>query len=99
MTARLAGFAVGNWPEVDGTLKLEAGIDLLDLPLDRAVNILYTMLMRNRDEKERAKMESDLTKPLAGEYVRQDDKVWGEEAQGAAFLAALNAKNTEGGEE
>ena len=67
------------------------GIDLMRLPFDRALNLLYFMVMRNRDEKDRAKVEGHLTKPLAGEYIPADDANWGEEAQGAGFLAALQA--------
>lgn len=90
MTARLSSFAVNQWAEVDGLCRFEAGgLDLMSIPFDRQLNVLWTMLMRNKDEKERAKTERDLTRPLPGEEVRSSDPQWGADAQGAAFLASM----------
>lgn len=91
MTARLAAFTVTNWVELDGILQLE-GVDLLDLPFDRALNVVYAVLVRNKDDKERSKFENELTRPMRGEALPSTDPLWGEDAQGAMFLAAMNAQ-------
>lgn len=90
MTARLCSFVVHQWPDVDGVIRLEAGgLDLLSVPFDRLLNIIWTLLLRNKDEKERAKTERELLRPLPGEQVRSEDPQWGADAQGAQFLAAM----------
>ncbi|MDQ0376493.1 hypothetical protein [Amycolatopsis thermophila] len=85
-----------EWDQLDGTL-LPKGIDLLEVPLDRALNVVHALLMSTAvEEKDRFKLESALNKPLPIETAgdRRDDFWAGAESDGAAFLAAMGQGNS-----
>lgn len=90
-------WAEDNWAEIDGKLLMK-GVDLLELPLDRALNVLYALLMSTAvDEKDRYKIESTLHRPLPGQvkHDQDDNDLWDHAADdGAAFMAAMTQQNT-----
>lgn len=92
MTARLCAWTVSQWSEVDGALRLE-GVSLLELRFASALNVVYALLLRNKDEKARDKITRELNAPLPGESVEQAQREasgpWSDEAQGSAFMMAM----------
>ena len=70
---------------------LVKGVDLLALPLDRALNVIYSTLMSTaKDDKERFRIENQLQRPIPGLDKPQDDPMWAHaDTDGAAFLAAM----------
>lgn len=64
-------------------------MDLLKLPPDRFLNAVYEWLRRNRDEKERNRLESQLSLPLPGQAPSTATGVWSDENVMAAFEVAL----------
>jgi len=57
-----------NWPTFDGWC-VEKGIDLLELPSDRALNLIYYFITRNMDEKQRTKFDNQL-QSVRGQWIK-----------------------------
>jgi hypothetical protein len=67
------------------------GVDLMSLPLDRALNVAYAWIMP-ADPQERFKVETQLLKPLPQQAraVDPEDDFWSTAREdGAAFMAAM----------
>jgi hypothetical protein len=62
--------------------------DLVLLPPHRFTNLLYHLVMRNRDEKDRGKAQADLDLPLPGE-TEVEEGVWAATSMGSAFEQLL----------
>ena len=87
MTARLVGMLGSNWPVFDGWAA-SSGMDPLELPIDRLLNLAYWWATRNaEDENEVRKFDSRLWQPPRGE-APAPGSVWDPENENAA-LAAL----------
>ncbi|WIX76013.1 hypothetical protein QRX50_31640 [Amycolatopsis carbonis] len=67
------------------------GIDFFGLPMDRALNVAYSVLMSSaQEEKDRFRIESQLNQPIAAQASRDRDDFWSTaEADGQAFMAAM----------
>ena len=88
VAANLIALAASNWDEIDGILIMR-GVDIWQLPLHRALNVLYALLAENRDEKERFKLQSQLDQPTPAQQERaREDIWWGHEQDAEAFAAA-----------
>jgi hypothetical protein len=88
VVANLLGFAATSWDELDGVLLLR-GVDIWQLPFDRALNVLYALLMEHRDEKDRMRLQAALDMPLPHQIARaRDDLWWNHEADAAAWTSA-----------
>lgn len=85
---RLTLWALENWPELDGRLLMK-GVDLLSLGFSRQINVVYSLLLENRDEMERDRFERDLHEPLPGEEIDPDDPFWGDEAEASVFMSSM----------
>ena len=59
-----------GWPYVNGRLLLQ-GVDSRRMPLPDWLDACYMMLWSNSDEKERIKLDTQLSMPPAGIAVRQ----------------------------
>jgi hypothetical protein len=89
--ANLIGYAAANWKELDGRL-LMRGVDLDELPVGRALNVLWAFAMEGRDEKERSRLIYQLTRPTPARAARMRDDFWaGHEEDAAAFMTAFRA--------
>lgn len=88
--ARLLAVAASQWMDVDGHLLLH-GVDLISL-LDRsparACSAIYAHLIKDRDEKQREKVDRDLFQmPPDLDAATAPD--WMVEEEGAQFMAAM----------
>lgn len=74
------------------------GVDLMELPVDRALNVAYSMILPS-DPKERYKTLEQLSRPLSGESPRSNkvddpDDFWATaEEDGKAFMAAMGQQS------
>jgi hypothetical protein len=87
---RLLVWAGQHWPDLDG-LAMLAGVDLialLDAQPGRACNVLYALLVRGADEKEREKIDAQLFR-TPPELDAADPPSWMAEEEGASFMAAM----------
>lgn len=78
VVVNLIGWAATNWDEIDGVLLLR-GVDLWNLPLDRACSVLWALAMEGRDLKERAKMQASLERPHGRLAERARDDLFNDE--------------------
>lgn len=62
--------SLGGWPYINGRLLL-SGVDARKLPLPDWLDACYMLLWSGCDEKERIKLDLELSLPPAGEAVRQ----------------------------
>lgn len=69
-TINLITKALSGWPYINGRLLLQ-GVDSRRLPLPDWLDACYMMLWTNSDEKERIKLDMQLSMPPAGVAVRQ----------------------------
>lgn len=89
MTQRLVGAvsSTEEWPRFDGWLASQ-GIDPLELPTDRLLNLIYHYLVRDGDRGSKEgqaalrKFEAQLWRPPVGQV---GEGVWSAEAETAAF--------------
>lgn len=90
---RLMLALVGDWSELAGMLLLK-GIDALTAPPDMVLSALLAMALEGRDDKERRKFLTQLTTPPVPPRgaPRGARPGFSPEEQGAAFLAAQNAR-------
>ncbi|QYN17613.1 hypothetical protein [Amycolatopsis sp. DSM 110486] len=70
------------------------GIDFFSLPMDRALNVVYSVLMSSaHEEKDRFRIESQLNQPIPGQVARDRDDFWSTaEEDSRAFMAAMQQK-------
>lgn len=88
VVVRLLWWAATVWDELDAMLIMR-GVDWWGLPLDRALNVLWYLLMQNRGESERAALAFRLDQPLPHQVERGKDDFWaGHEEDGAAWERA-----------
>lgn len=67
---RLSATAAGNWSYIDGTYSGQ-GVDLLTLPFDRFLNVIFTWSLNTmHDAEERRKWLAELDGPLPGQAHR-----------------------------
>lgn len=86
--ANLLAFATANKHELDGIL-LMRGVDLAELPIRRALNVLWAIALEGRDSKERSKTIAQLTRPSPQRMMEKRDDFWaGHEEDAAAFRMA-----------
>ena len=87
MTARLLGAAFDKWTAFEGwaTSRL-AGGDVLDLPLDRLLNITYYWLTRRGDEAGVQRFDQMLWVPPPGEEAHEQSP-WSAANETAALAA------------
>lgn len=86
---RLVGFAVAEWGRLDGILLLR-GVDLAGLMVEepaRVPSVLYALLAENKDERDRFKLDAQLSRPPAGAAATYS--AWGADAEGSSFMAAF----------
>lgn len=86
---RLVGATVAQWGAVDGRLSLR-GVDLLallDSAPSRAANLIYAMFSEHAEEQDKHRLDAELERPPAGVLAAG----WSDEAEGDAFLAAMQA--------
>jgi len=69
-TVNLITKALGGWPYINGKLLLQ-GVDSRRLPLPDWLDACYMMLWSNSDEKERIKLDTQLSMPPRGVAIRQ----------------------------
>lgn len=71
------------------------GVDLMALPIDRALNVAYAWIMP-ADPRERYKIETQLLRPLPGKPQQSpEDEFWSTAREdGAAFLQAMSQQNS-----
>ena len=87
MTARLLGLLRENWTVIEGERDWAnpgAG-DLLELPIDRLLNLTYYWATRNGDEQAVRKFDARLWVPPKG--VAPTEGPWSAEAETTAFKA------------
>lgn len=78
---------------VDGAA-VEAGFDPLTLPPDRFFNWLWRLFTKNMDEKQLAKFELEIYRPIPGIQAGRDSGPWSDDEMGAAFLGAMSGQRT-----
>jgi hypothetical protein len=84
VAVRLCIFGAERWALIDGA---HPGIDLLSLPPDRYLNVVYTWLVERTPTDKMTEMEEQLRLPLPG----QEDRVtaFQEEDEGASFMNTM----------
>jgi hypothetical protein len=85
--ARLAGWAVGDWPLAAGLLRMR-GVHLAKIVRSEpalALNTVYALLVDHADEKKRMQLDAELDVPPPGAAPQG----WTAEQEGEMFLAAL----------
>lgn len=87
VVANLISFAATNWAELDGVLLLR-GIDLWELPADRALSVLWAVALENRDEKGRAQMLARLEQLTPRQMERAKADMFYRVDDDAAMFAA-----------
>jgi len=87
VTARLLGMLRENWTVIEGEREwVSPGApDLLELPIDRLLNLTYYWGTRNGDEAEVRKFDARLWVPPKG--VAPTEGPWSPEAETNAFRA------------
>ena len=88
---RLYAVAEERWPEIEANY---ISVDLLRLPPAKFLNAVYAWCVRYMTPEDREKWDIMLTAPLPGtEKIRRpsDAEI---DAEGAAFLAAMNTHQT-----
>ena len=83
-----------NWDELDGHLLIK-GVDLMSLPIDRALNVAFAWIMPS-DPQERYKIETQLLRPLPGRAAPRDSEAefWSTAREdGAAFMQAMTQQS------
>ena len=73
-----------NWVELDGYGVAHGVPDLASLPMSRALNFVWYMLIRNADTNEQAKLRAKLWMPPKG-VVPPPESPWSAENEMAAF--------------
>lgn len=70
------------------------GFDPLELPADRFFNWMWSVVMRGRNETERARLSGELHMPLPGQNLTPDDVQVGpwSDAEMASSFRALQAE-------
>lgn len=68
-------------------MAVEAGFDPVQLPPDRFFNWVWSVLMKNRDEKGRMEVELEIYRPLPGQS-QVTSGPWSEEEMAASFRSA-----------
>lgn len=95
--ARLTATARARWHEFDGWAA-SCGVDPLDLPIDRFLNLVYYWLMQGVKPSERDRVEAQLAAPPSGadpaEVEEDPDSPWSADAEMAAFRAAQSATSS-----
>jgi hypothetical protein len=85
VTQRLLYTAKARWAAFDGwAATTMAGLDPLDLPLDRFLNLIYYWLVREAHEDEVAKFDTRLWRPPKG-VKPAPGSPWSAERESAAF--------------
>jgi len=84
VTLRLFASAKQYWPTFDGWAA-SRGIDPMDLPVDRFLNLVYHFLTRNGTQEEIDKVDRTLWMPPKGVAVSRGP--WSKEAEAKAFDA------------
>lgn len=69
-TVNLIRKALGGWSYINGKLLL-SGVDSRRLPLPDWLDACYMMLWQSADEKERIRLDTELSMPPRGVAVRQ----------------------------
>ena len=86
---RLYAIADERWAEIEAHY---ITVDLLRLPPAKFLNAVYAWCVRYMQPDDREKWEMMLTAPLPGQKAGASDNQV--EAEGAAFLAAMDAHKT-----
>lgn len=68
---------------------MEAGFDPLQLPPDRFFSWVWSLLVKDRDEKGRMDLEIEIYRPLPGQEDVSSGP-WSDEAMAASFRAAAS---------
>ena len=90
MTFRLLHLASENWPTLEGWAT-SRNTDLMDLPIDRMLNLIYFWATRNApDEQTLAKFDRKLWMPPKGEEAPAESP-WSAANETSAFKALKQA--------
>lgn len=90
VTFRLLHLASENWPTLEGWAT-SRNTDLMDLPIDRLLNLIYFWATRNApDEQALAKFDRKLWMPPKGEEAPAESP-WSAENETNAFKALKSA--------
>lgn len=82
VTQALINTASEHWVSIDGWLA-SRGIEPMDLPIDRWLNLIYHWATREADATEIAKFDARLWQPPPGEVPTEGP--WTPEAEASAF--------------
>lgn len=90
---QLVGVLVGDWELWSGRAADRGLGDLLEWPLERLCNWLYTRMVDGRSAEERARVDASLAAPAtiteASSAGGEDDAPWADEASGWLQLAGM----------
>jgi hypothetical protein len=84
----LVAIAEDHWRDFDGWAASQ-GVDPEELEYERFVNLIWYWLMRDRDDKERASIESRLYLPPRG--ITPTTGPWSAQAEMASFSSLKQA--------
>lgn len=98
MTQRLVGSLDQYWTRIDGQLARQ-GVDLFDLPFDRALSLAYVWLIGEADEDDITKLDLKLYRPPPGWTKPITEGPWSagsERSALSAFAVQVGLKKSEG---
>lgn len=72
---RLSAVAASNWERIDGHYSGQ-GVNILDLPFPRFLNVIYVWAMERMSSEDGEKFDMELMKPLPGQETFEDDAQW-----------------------
>lgn len=75
VAVRLLNWTERNWADFHGYCLLHGLPEPLALPLDAYCDVVWHVLMANQDDKGRAKLEFEFSKPVPG-ADDEDDEAW-----------------------